>query len=140
MERKIGYARSATANQGTEDQEIALKAAGCSEVFSDIGVSGLILKRPGLLSAMASLQPGDQLVVQDVSRISRSTTDALLFVDELMRKHVDLLTLGNPEESKALELLVNYPTPRFVRPGPIRVTLHRILFWLAPVMKRLRVL
>lgn len=37
---KLGYARVSTAHQKTDNQKETLRAAGCSEIFDDSGVSG----------------------------------------------------------------------------------------------------
>ena len=37
---KLGYARVSTGNQKTDNQEEALAAAGCSQLFVDLAVSG----------------------------------------------------------------------------------------------------
>jgi len=78
---KIGYARVSTDEQNLDLQRDALKAAGCSSIFEDRGISGSVRKRPALEQAIATLGTGDVLVVWKLDRLGRS----LLHLIELMR-------------------------------------------------------
>ena len=64
MGRLIGYARVSTAEQDLQLQLQldALDKAGCDEIFED-KASGARAKRPGLDACVATLEPGDTLVV-----------------------------------------------------------------------------
>lgn len=137
MEKRVGYARSASANQRVESQVQALKAAGCSEVFSDIGTSGVMLKRPGLASALLAVKAGDQLVVLDVNRLSRSPRELFSIVDTLMSQRVELEALGRPEEAKAIQMLVNYPSTLVAKHGFLRTALFRLNLGLAKFVRQI---
>lgn len=70
--RRIGYARVSTRDQKLDMQIDALTHAACDQIFSDHGVSGAKVKRPGLDAALAVLSTGDLLVVYRLDRLGRS--------------------------------------------------------------------
>ena len=69
---KIGYARISTTDQKMDLQLDALRAAGCEEIFTDIGISGATAKRPGLDQLLDTIQSGDILMVWKFDRMGRS--------------------------------------------------------------------
>jgi DNA invertase Pin-like site-specific DNA recombinase len=73
---KIGYARVSTAGQSSDGQVEQLKAAGCERVVQETA-SGAKTNRPVLAKLVASLRPGDILVVTRLDRLARSTIDLL---------------------------------------------------------------
>jgi DNA invertase Pin-like site-specific DNA recombinase len=73
---KIGYARVSTTGQSSEGQVEQLKAAGCERVVQETA-SGAKTDRPMLAKLVASLKPGDILVVTRLDRLARSTIDLL---------------------------------------------------------------
>lgn len=79
----IGYARVSTTDQTLALQLDALKAAGCERVFADEGVSGGAIKRPALDEALASLQPGDVLIVWKLDRMGRSLSHLIQTTKQL---------------------------------------------------------
>lgn len=68
----VGYARVSTVEQNLDMQIAALKAAGCTEVFTDHGLSGADFQRPGLRKALRQIERGDMLVVWRLDRLGRS--------------------------------------------------------------------
>lgn len=68
----VGYARVSTVEQNLDMQIAALKAAGCSEICTDHGLSGADFQRPGLLQALRKIKRGDMLVVWRLDRLGRS--------------------------------------------------------------------
>lgn len=83
---KIGYARVSTQEQNLDLQLDALKAAGCDQVFSDEGVSGVIKKRTGLDDALAAIGEGDALVVWKLDRLGRSLGFLIELIGELGKR------------------------------------------------------
>ena len=89
MGKIIGYARVANSDSDIAAQVAELQAAGCSQVFEDIGSSRL----SGLEAGLAALSPGDTLVVSNLSRLSRSSSRRLGFIDKLMHQKIFLRSL-----------------------------------------------
>lgn len=102
----VGYIRVSTARQATdgvsmEAQEAKIRAwgelAGADEVliFRDNGISGKITaNRPGLAAALEAVGPGSALVVYSLSRLARSTRDALNISELLHKRGADLVSLS----------------------------------------------
>ena len=64
-------------------------------VFRDEGISGKRSdNRPGLQTALSMVGKGDALVVYSLSRLSRSTKDALVLSEALSKKEADLVSLS----------------------------------------------
>jgi len=94
MPKIIGYARVSTSQQDLEPQIIPLKNAGCSEIFTDHGVSGASKDRPAFNAAMASLDKGDRLVVCRLDRMGRSLKHLIEINEELTSRGVSLESLN----------------------------------------------
>lgn len=90
---KYGYARVSTSDQDLRLQLLALKKAKCAEIFTDKGVSGVKVKRPGLDQALAVLMPGDALVIYKLDRLGRSTKELIALVERLKAQEVELISL-----------------------------------------------
>ena len=67
----IGYARVSTHEQTLALQQDALRAAGCTKIFTDTA-SGASQERPGLDQAISHCRHGDTLVVWRLDRLGRS--------------------------------------------------------------------
>lgn len=91
---RIGYARVSTEDQRLDMQTLALKKANCDKVFSDHGISGSTISRPGLDSALAALKKGDTLVVWRLDRLGRSLMNLVQMVDMLGKRGVDFVSLN----------------------------------------------
>lgn len=92
--RLVGYARVSTQDQTTALQLDALNAAGCVETYQDC-VSGSVVRRPGLDTALASLVPGDVLVVWKLDRLGRSLAHLVQLVNELQGRGVGFRSLSD---------------------------------------------
>lgn len=102
----IGYIRVSTAGQvedgvSMDAQEAKIQAwadlnnADEVIVFRDEGISGKRSdNRPGLQNALSMISKGDALVVYSLSRLSRSTKDALVLSETLSKKEADLVSLS----------------------------------------------
>ncbi len=106
MKRAIGYVRVSSIGQAVEG--ISLEAqrakiqAWCdyneyelSEIFSDEGISGKkASNRPGLQQALNTIQKGDVLVFYSLSRLARSTKDAIAISELLQKKDAHFVSLS----------------------------------------------
>lgn len=89
---KIGYARVSTQDQNLDRQLDNLTAAGCERIFNE-KMTGTRSDRPELKTMLLTLRPGDVLVVDSFSRLSRSTKDLLDMVEKLNKMGVYLVSL-----------------------------------------------
>ncbi len=102
----IGYSRVSTFSQvedgvslDAQDAKIHawadLNNADKVIIFRDEGISGKRSdNRPGLQNALSMISKGDALVVYSLSRLSRSTKDALILSETLSKKEADLVSLS----------------------------------------------
>lgn len=86
---RVGYIRVSTAAQHTERQEDGLKELNVERIFME-KVSGKDRNRPQLKAMMAFVQPGDTVVVHELSRLGRSVVDLYDIAKELKEKGVGL--------------------------------------------------
>jgi DNA invertase Pin-like site-specific DNA recombinase len=77
-----GYARVSTDGQTLDAQREALTAAGAERIFQE-KVSGAAVDRRELSRLMASLQPGDTLLVTRLDRLARSTLELLRVLERV---------------------------------------------------------
>lgn len=89
----IGYVRISTKDQSTDLQDAAMKAAGVTKVYSDVGVSGSVAKRDGLAAALDRVEAGDVLVVWKLDRLGRNTRNVLEVIEQLADKGVGFRSL-----------------------------------------------
>jgi DNA invertase Pin-like site-specific DNA recombinase len=94
--RKIGYARVSDADQSEALQLDALKAAGCTTIYHDHGISGAKTARPALDRMMGKLKSGDTLTVWKLDRLGRSTIHLLSILKDLQKRgiHFHAITQG----------------------------------------------
>lgn len=94
MPRKLGYARVSTADQSINSQITALKAAGCTKIYRDHGVSGSLKSRPAFDRLIGDIAKGDTLVIWRLDRMGRSLKH-LIEINDLLSKrgaYLDSLT------------------------------------------------
>ncbi|AUW58054.1 hypothetical protein C1T17_07970 [Sphingobium sp. SCG-1] len=91
--RLIGYIRVSTAEQNTDLQWDAMKAANCHKVFQD-KVSGTRWSRKGLNEALDMVRPGDRLAVWRIDRLGRSIGHILSVITELNERGAGVLSLS----------------------------------------------
>lgn len=89
---KIGYARVSTQDQNLDRQLDNLLAAGCERIYQE-KMTGTKSTRPELTRMLDSLRPGDTLVIDSFSRLSRSTKDLLETVERLTSEGVNIISL-----------------------------------------------
>jgi DNA invertase Pin-like site-specific DNA recombinase len=85
---RIGYARVSTSDQTLALQRDALAAAGCKKVFTDQGISGTAIKRPGLERALKALRAGDTLVVWRLDRLGRNLSHLVQTMADFQKKDI----------------------------------------------------
>jgi DNA invertase Pin-like site-specific DNA recombinase len=91
----LGYARVSTADQDLRPQIEALKAHGATTIYRE-KVSGVRADRPQLGKLMASLKPGDIVVVTKIDRLGRSTRELLELIDGIAKAGAAFRSLGDP--------------------------------------------
>ena len=91
----IGYARVSTDGQTLDAQQAALRDSGCARVFAE-KVSGAKTDRAQLARAVATLAPGDTLVVCKLDRLARSTRDLLNTLADIAQRGASFKSLGDP--------------------------------------------
>ena len=91
---EFAYVRVSTKDQQDTRQLIAMEHRGIplERIFSE-KVSGKDTKRPQLQSLMNTVQMGDIVVVESISRFARNTKDLLGLVEKLTAKGVEFVSL-----------------------------------------------
>src|SRR5262249_42052867 len=98
-----GYVRCSTDKQTVAQQCDALRAAGCERIFKDRAVRATAKKRHGLSAVRKHLKPGDTFMVTAIDRAFRSTMDAILFLDEVMKEGVIFRSLAQHIDTRTPE-------------------------------------
>ena len=95
----FGYARVSTDGQTLDAQVTQLEAAGAGgsagRVFRE-KVSGAARDRPQLAKLLASLSPGDVVLVTRLDRLARSTRDLLNLLAAIADKGAAFRSLSDP--------------------------------------------
>jgi len=90
---KIGYSRCSAAGQNHQSQIDALELAGCERIFQETA-SGSRSDREELAKLIEFARPGDEAVVVRLDRLGRNMRNVLDVIDQLTRKEVSLVSLG----------------------------------------------
>jgi len=100
--RLIGYARVSTQQQDLARQLKALKRAGCARIYSDTASGKTLAGRPQLAAALDVLDRGDELVIAEWDRATRSMWGGLQIIKSVIdtgavikvldRNYIDLTT------------------------------------------------
>ena len=100
--RLIGYARVSTQQQDLARQTKALKRLGCAVIYSDTASGKSMAGRPQLAYALDDLDTGDELVIAEWDRATRSMWDGLQIIKAVIdagaaikvldRSYIDLTT------------------------------------------------
>lgn len=91
----VGYARVSSTSQNLDLQTDALTQAGAIRIFKD-RASGATMERPEWVECLEYLQPGNVLVVNDLTRLGRSAADLASIVALLAERNVGLRSLNEP--------------------------------------------
>lgn len=91
---KIGYARVSTDGQSLDKQIDMLSAEGISKrcIYKE-KMTGTSKERPELVRMLEEIENGDEVVICDLTRISRSTRDLLSIIDEIKEKGATIRSL-----------------------------------------------
>lgn len=90
---KIGYSRCSSAGQNHQSQIDALERADCEVIYRETA-SGSRSDREELSKLIAFARPGDEVVVVRLDRLGRQMRHVLDVIDQLTRKEVALVSLG----------------------------------------------
>jgi DNA invertase Pin-like site-specific DNA recombinase len=90
-----GYARVSTDGQTLDAQHTALREAGATLVFAEKQL-GIKTDRAALARCLASLEPGDVVVVTKLDRLARSTRDLLNTLAAIAEAGASFRSLGDP--------------------------------------------
>lgn len=105
-----GYIRVSTGEQNPARQIKSLKEHGAEKLYLD-KLSGSTRNRPELERMLEDLEPGDEVIIHEMSRFSRSVVDTDHLVKEIRKKEATLRSLSEPwltaDDSPQSELLMN---------------------------------
>jgi DNA invertase Pin-like site-specific DNA recombinase len=99
----IGYVRCSTDRQVVLQQIDALRAAGCTRIFKDKAVRATAPNRRALLAARSALKAGDTFVVSAIDRAFRSTMEAIVFLDDVMKNGITFRSLSQHIDTRTPE-------------------------------------
>ena len=91
--RKLGYARVSTVDQNLDRQVIALQEADCEKIYEE-KITGTKKDREELNRLLEELQEGDTVIVKELTRVSRSTSDMLNLVEQITKKGCHIKSLN----------------------------------------------
>ena len=108
-----GYARVSTKGQARdgnslEDQELKLREAGAVELFVD-SYTGTKVDRPEFQRLLDRVNKGDVIVATKLDRISRSASQGIKLVDDLLERGVSIhiLNMGRMDNTPTGKLIRN---------------------------------
>ncbi len=90
----LGYARVSTSQQSLDRQMDELKAAGAEMLYAEVGSGKKGASRPQWDELLRSLRKGDTLMVTELSRLGRSTSQLSALADDLRERGVALRILN----------------------------------------------
>ncbi len=90
----LGYARVSTGEQALDRQQDELTAAGAEMVYSEVGSGKKGAVRPQWDELLRSLRKGDTLMVTELSRLGRSTSQLSALADDLSERGIALRILN----------------------------------------------
>jgi len=102
----VGLIRVSSTDQNLDRQTDLMASLNVEEVFSD-KASGKNTNRPGLQEMLAFVRQGDEVVVESISRLARSTKDLLEIISVLDGKGVAFRSVKEALDTKT-------PQGRFV--------------------------
>ena len=107
-----GYARVSTIGQkkdgnSLEEQEKVLRENGAMKLYVD-AFTGTKIERPEFQKLLKEVKPGDIIIATKLDRVSRSASQGIALVDELIEKGVTMHILN-------MGVMNNTPTGKLIR-------------------------
>ena len=90
----LGYARVSTSEQSLDRQQDELRGAGAEMVYQEVGSGKKGAPRPQWDELLRSLRQGDTLMVTELSRLGRSTSQLSQLADDLSERGIALRILN----------------------------------------------
>lgn len=90
----LGYARVSTGEQSLDRQNDELRAAGAEMVYQEVGSGKKGAARPQWDELLRSLRQSDSLMVTELSRLGRSTSQLSQLADDLSERGIALKILN----------------------------------------------
>jgi DNA invertase Pin-like site-specific DNA recombinase len=90
----LGYARVSTVDQSLDRQQDELRAAGAEMVYQEVGSGKKGAPRPQWDELLRSLRQSDTLMVTELSRLGRSTSQLSQLADDLAERGIALRILN----------------------------------------------
>lgn len=110
---KYGYIRVSSSGQARdgnslEGQEKQLRENGAEIIYKDV-FTGTRIDRPEFNKLLEVVQPGDMIIATKLDRVSRSASQGIALVDELLSRGVSLyiLNMGLMDNSSMGKLIRN---------------------------------
>ena len=88
----IGYARVSTIEQNLDRQIDAMTEIGAEKIFTE-KVTGRKSDRPELTRMIEQLRDGDVVIISELTRLSRSTRDLFVIVEQIQSKGANIKSL-----------------------------------------------
>ena len=88
----IGYARVSTIDQNLDRQLDALGVSGAEKIFTE-KVKGKKADRPELMKMIEHLRDSDVVVIAELTRLSRSTKDLFVIVEQIQERGANIKSL-----------------------------------------------
>lgn len=101
MGRYYGYCRISKNTQSIERQVRNIMAKYPDAVIVQEAYTGTRLDRPQWTNLLKKLKPGDWIVFDSVSRMSRNAEDGFAIYEELFNKNIELVFLKEPHINTA---------------------------------------
>ena len=132
----LGYARVSRTDQNLDRQLDALRAAGCTRIFTDEGVSGARASRPGLDELLVYLRPSDVVICVSLDRLGRRFSELGRLLETWREQGIGLkvLNLGIDTNTPAGFLL--YALSAAIAENERLVLVERTLDGLAAARRR----
>lgn len=98
---KLGYARAAPEEQNFARQLEALRAAGVDRIYEDKDVPGAAVIRPAYREMLRAAQPGDEIIVWRLDRLSHSLATLIAELQSIGGRGVVFRSLAEGIETES---------------------------------------